>query len=120
MKNIKKNFLLFAFFAVIPIALAYGVSPDWFASTFLGGPGNVRGYVGQRFAGDASVYANLDVRLRLGTMRLLVPAEVGLLAFADVGRVFELGVSSKQWHAGYGGGLWIAPLARTNAISFSL
>ena len=36
MKNIKKNFLLFAFFAVIPIALAYGISPNWFASTFLG------------------------------------------------------------------------------------
>ena len=36
MKNIKKYFLLFAFVAVTPIALAYGVSPDWFASTFLG------------------------------------------------------------------------------------
>ena len=36
MKNIKKNFLLFTFFAIIPIALAYGVSPDWFASKFLG------------------------------------------------------------------------------------
>jgi len=35
MKNMKKNFLLFAFVAVTPIALAYGVSPDWFASTFL-------------------------------------------------------------------------------------
>ncbi len=32
----KKNFLIFAFFAIIPIALAYGVSPDWFASKFLG------------------------------------------------------------------------------------
>jgi hypothetical protein len=36
LKNIKRNFLLFAFVAVTPIALAYGVSPDWFASTFLG------------------------------------------------------------------------------------
>jgi uncharacterized protein YacL len=36
MKNIKKKFLIFAFFAVAPIALAYGVSPGWFASTFLG------------------------------------------------------------------------------------
>ena len=36
MKKIKKYFLLFAFVAVTPIALAYGVSPDWFASTFLG------------------------------------------------------------------------------------
>ena len=36
MKNAKKNFLILAFVAVTPIALAYGVSPDWFASTFLG------------------------------------------------------------------------------------
>ena len=36
MKDIKKKFLIFAFLAVVPIALAYGVSPDWFASTFLG------------------------------------------------------------------------------------
>ena len=36
MKNLKRNFLIFAFVAVTPIALAYGVSPDWFASTFLG------------------------------------------------------------------------------------
>ena len=36
MKNMKKKFLIFAFFAVIPIALAYGVSPNWFASKFLG------------------------------------------------------------------------------------
>ncbi|RJG36921.1 DUF4345 domain-containing protein [Motilimonas pumila] len=36
MNNIKKHFLIFAFFAVIPIALGYGISPSWFASTFLG------------------------------------------------------------------------------------
>ena len=36
MNNIKKYFLIFAFLAIIPIALAYGISPDWFASTFLG------------------------------------------------------------------------------------
>ena len=36
MKDIKKKFLIFAFLAVVPIALAYGVSPNWFASTFLG------------------------------------------------------------------------------------
>jgi uncharacterized protein YacL len=36
MKNLKRNFLIFASVAVTPVALAYGVSPDWFASTFLG------------------------------------------------------------------------------------
>lgn len=32
----KKLFLLFAFVAVSIIALLYGLSPDWFALTFLG------------------------------------------------------------------------------------
>lgn len=36
MSNMKQKFLIFAFFAVVPIALLYGVSPTWFASTFLG------------------------------------------------------------------------------------
>ena len=36
MNDIKKKFLIFAFFAVIPIALMYGISPDWFAYKFLG------------------------------------------------------------------------------------
>ncbi len=34
--NIKKYFLIFAFSAVWVIALLYGVSPLWFARTFLG------------------------------------------------------------------------------------
>lgn len=36
--NIKKYFLIFAFAAVWVIALLYGVSPLWFARTFLGVP----------------------------------------------------------------------------------
>jgi len=33
--TIKKGFLLFAFVAVSTIALLYGISPSWFARTFL-------------------------------------------------------------------------------------
>lgn len=36
--KIKKYFLIFAFFAVSIIALLYGISPQWFALTFLGVP----------------------------------------------------------------------------------
>jgi len=36
MKNIKKNFLILAFLSIAPVALLYGVSPQWYASTFLG------------------------------------------------------------------------------------
>ena len=34
--KIKKSFLIFTFFTVTIIALLYGVSPQWFAETFLG------------------------------------------------------------------------------------
>lgn len=34
--KVKQYFLIFAFVAVSIIALLYGVSPDWFARTFLG------------------------------------------------------------------------------------
>ena len=33
---IKKYFLIFSFFSVSSIALLYGISPHWFARTFLG------------------------------------------------------------------------------------
>ena len=36
--KIKKYFLIFTFFTVLIIALLYGVSPQWFAQTFLGMP----------------------------------------------------------------------------------
>jgi hypothetical protein len=34
--KIKQYFLVFAFVAVLIIALLYGISPQWFAQTFLG------------------------------------------------------------------------------------
>jgi Domain of unknown function (DUF4345) len=36
--KLKRYFLIFAFFAVTIIALLYGISPQWFARTFLGIP----------------------------------------------------------------------------------
>ena len=80
----------------------------------------MRGLRAQRFAGDSSVFGNLDLRVFVARLKVVVPSDVGVLAFGDVGRVFEDGESSKKWHPGYGGGVWIAPLARTNAISFTV
>jgi hypothetical protein len=51
---------------------------------------------------------------------MVVPAEVGVLSFADAGRVFADGQESDAWHAGYGGGIWIAPLTRGNTVSLSI
>jgi len=87
---------------------------------FFGGSQTVRGLLQNRYAGDASVYGNAEIRTRLGRMTLVLPAEVGLFALADVGRVFLEGEDSDKWHPGYGGGVWISYLNRKNTFSIAM
>jgi hypothetical protein len=35
-----------------------------------------------------------------------------VLFFNDIGRIWDRGQSSDQWHDGYGGGLWVSPLQK--------
>ena len=84
------------------------------------GDSTIRGYRPQRFGGDESLYGNLDLRVFLTRLKLIFPGDLGLLAFGDVGRVFLDGESSDEWHASTGGGIWFAPLVRTNAISLTV
>ena len=56
----------------------------------------------------------------LARVKIVVPGDFGVIAFGDMGRVFEDGDSSDQWHEGYGGGIFFAPLARTNAIRLTV
>ncbi len=35
-----------------------------------------------------------------------MPGTLGVVGFFDVGRVWTDGESSRQWHTGYGGGIW--------------
>jgi hemolysin activation/secretion protein len=87
---------------------------------FFGGSQTVRGLYQNRYAGDAAVYGNAELRTRLGRMTLVLPADVGLFAFADVGRVFLEGEDSNRWHPGYGGGLWLSYLNRNNTVSIAV
>ncbi len=87
---------------------------------FFGGSQTVRGLRQNRYAGDAAVYGNLEVRTRLGRMTLVLPADIGVFALADVGRVFLDGESSDEWHPGFGGGLWLAYLNRNNTVSIAV
>jgi hypothetical protein len=74
-----------------------------------GSTGNLlRGYELNRYAGDASVVANADLRIPLGWYSAIVPLRYGLLALGDVGRVFVSGETSSKWHPAAGGGAWIA------------
>lgn len=87
---------------------------------FFQGSSTNRGFRPRRFAGDASVYSNADVRVFLARVKLVVPGDVGVHGFGDVGRVFLDSEISNDWHASGGGGLWFSPLVRPNTLSVSL
>ena len=100
-------------------------------SAFLGGPGRVglgpsegplRGFQKNRFAGDASLYANAELRLALASIKVLVPGEFGLFGAADVGKVFFAGdpADADEWHNGNGGGFWLSFLERRTTLSVAV
>jgi hypothetical protein len=86
---------------------------DFYNAQFLGATENLRGYRKYRFAGDEAFFHNVDLRLKLADFNTyLFPGRLGVLFFNDIGRVWEYGQSSEQWHDGYGGGLWVSPLQK--------
>jgi hypothetical protein len=90
----------------------------FFESAFIGGPSTVRLGKVNRYAGDASAYGSVELRLSLARLDLVLPADFGVFGLGDVGRVFLAGESSDRWHAAGGGGVWFAFLDR--AFTFSL
>ncbi len=104
---------------------------DTTKSAFVGGPGRVglrqgegpvRGLHRNRFAGDASLYANVELRLAVAEVKLLVPGELGLFGAADMGRVFHPGDpdDADEWHNGNGGGLWLSFLERSTTLNVAV
>jgi hemolysin activation/secretion protein len=89
-------------------------------AAFLGGAATLRGWDEQRFAGRSSLYANGELRLRAGKVFLVVPADVGVIALGDIGRVYADDERSDRWHSSVGGGFWIAPLMRPYTVSVTI
>jgi outer membrane protein assembly factor BamA len=92
----------------------------FFEAAFIGGSPNLRGYNRQRFAGDASVVANLELRIPLARYTVLVPTRLGISALAETGRVFLAGEDSKRWHPSVGGSLWFSFVNRSITASLSV
>jgi len=82
----------------------WGDSP-WHEAAFVGGPDTNRGLREQRFAGEASLFGNLELRIQLFNGRFLLPGRYWIFGLADVGRVWVDGEDSKEWHPSFGGGL---------------
>ncbi|MBS1563451.1 MAG: BamA/TamA family outer membrane protein, partial [Bacteroidetes bacterium] len=86
---------------------------EFYQAQYLSGIDNLRGYRKYRFAGDKMAYNNTELRIKLADFQTyLFPGRIGLLLFNDVGRVWTKKNDMGDWHDGYGGGLWVAPLGK--------
>ena len=95
----------------------FGAYP-FFEAAFLGGNRNNRGYLLNRFAGDAVAYAGAEFRVPITRLRIVFPTTLGLVGFAETGRVwYDTEGVSKLWHPAYGGGISLAPISRDFTFS---
>jgi len=89
-------------------------------AAYLGGATTVRGLPEARYAGDESVYGNLDLRIRLVRAVAVARWDFGVLALGDVGRVLLEGQTSHVWHPSFGGGLWMGLLDRSLVFNVNI
>ncbi|WP_426586732.1 BamA/TamA family outer membrane protein [Mucilaginibacter sp. R-33] len=89
-------------------------NPAFYQSMFLGGQGNLLGYLQNRFAGKHMVFNNFQGRVKLADIAsYIIPGQLGLVGFYDAGRVWIKDEHSDKWHTGTGGGLYFAPASLT-------
>ncbi len=79
----------------------------------------MRGFASERFSGDGSLLGSAELRLKLFKMNVLLPETVGIITFAETGRVFSEGENSNMWYTGYGGGLFMFLLNRDITFRFT-
>ena len=103
----------------------------FFAAATLGGSENLRGFRRERFSGETAAFGNAELRLKAFDLTtFLLPVEVGVLGFADAGRVWGedpvecrgnggaggvcvgVGFPDPDIRTGVGGGLWVNGLDR--------
>lgn len=85
-------------------------SSTFYQSMFLGGQGNLFGYRQYRFAGQHSLYNNLELRILFPDFgNYILKGQIGIAGFYDIGRVWQSGEQSSKWHNGVGAGVFLAP-----------
>jgi hypothetical protein len=90
----------------------WGDSFPFFEAAYLGGNRTTAGYNWNRFAGDASIFGQADLKITLHHLRKLIPGELGVTLQLDAGRVWLEEQPSSKWHPSYGAGIFYAPFSR--------
>ena len=96
---------------------------EFFQAKTLGVQNYLRGYRRNRFSGRGMAYGSGELRFKIFKSKSFVlPGDVGLLSFADFGRVWQDNENSKKWHNSFGGGLYFIPfniVAISATVAFS-
>jgi len=88
--------------------------PAYYQSLFLGGQGNLFGYLQNRFAGQQMAFNDFQARYKLADIAsYILPGQLGITGFYDIGRVWQSGENSNIWHQGTGGGIYFSPASLT-------
>ena len=83
---------------------------EFFQAKTLGFNNYLRGFRRDRFAGQGMAYGSGEVRFRLiRSKSYVLPGDIGMLGFVDIGRVWLKNEDSDKWHNSYGGGLYFIP-----------
>ncbi len=74
---------------------------------FIGGKETLRGFNKNRFAGDAAIFSQNEIRTQITDLNLFIKSKLGLLLFSDIGRVFISNKYSNKYHSSAGFGFFI-------------
>ena len=86
----------------------FGNDFEFYQGAGLGARTGLRGYRFDRFLGKSSLAGSADVRYSFNRFRTaIIPIQIGIFGGADLGRVWNDGEDSEQWHNDVGGGFWI-------------
>jgi hypothetical protein len=89
----------------------------FYESAFLGGGSTLRGYTGQRFAGDMMAFGGAELRMPLMRLNLLARGVFGVMGLMDAGRVWYDGESDGELHTGIGGGAFYHVAGQTVTVT---
>jgi hypothetical protein len=82
---------------------------EFFQAMTFGLENGLTGFRKNRYAGNSSFYAGLEMKVKLFTLNsFILPGTVGFTSFANMGRVGIKG-DSKKFHGAFGGGLYFIP-----------
>lgn len=88
----------------------------YFEAAYIGGHQYPMGTKWNRWGGDASLGGLASLRWTLGSIRGVVPGDIGLFGMGDAARVFLSGEDSSEWHPSYGGGVFVTSFDRSGAL----